>query len=122
MRNLFKNTVLISILTLASRVLGMLRDVLIAMTLGVSGQSDAFFIAFRPFDLVRKLFSEGMLGISFVPVFTKIQHLEGAKRAAAMAWSFFFFFVGRRRAIDAHGAAGLSFPGGLGISGDRAGT
>ena len=91
MRKILKNTALISILTLSSRVLGVIRDALIAMYFGTSSQTDAFFIAFRPFDLVRKLFSEGILSISFVPVFSKTLEKEGQSMAVAMVFSFFCF-------------------------------
>ncbi|MCK4766843.1 MAG: murein biosynthesis integral membrane protein MurJ [Desulfobacula sp.] len=91
MRKILKNTALISILTFSSRVLGVIRDALIAMYFGTSSQSDSFFIAFRPFDLVRKLFSEGILGISFVPVFSETLEKEGHSKAVAMAFSFFCF-------------------------------
>ena len=88
---MLKNTVLLSILTFASRVLGIIRDAVIAMYFGTSSQSDAFFIAFRPFDLVRKLFSEGVLNLSFVPLFSETLEKDGRNRAIALAFSFFCF-------------------------------
>jgi putative peptidoglycan lipid II flippase len=90
-RKIFKNTAVISILTFSSRVLGVIRDAVIAMCFGISPQSDAFFIAFRPFDLIRKLFSEGILSISFVPVFSETLEKQGQSKAVAMAFSFFCF-------------------------------
>lgn len=89
---MLKKTALISILTFLSRILGVVRDSLIAVCFGASSQSDAFFIAFRPFDLARKLFSEGILSISFIPVFSETLEKEGRSQAAAMVFSFFFFF------------------------------
>ena len=89
---MLKKTALISLLTFGSRILGVVRDALIALFFGASSQSDAFFIAFRPFDLSRKLFSEGILSISFIPVFSETLEKEGRSRAAAMIFSFFFFF------------------------------
>jgi putative peptidoglycan lipid II flippase len=88
-----KKTALVSSLTLMSRVLGLIRDALIAVYFGVSFQSDAFFIAFRPFDLVRKMFSEGILNISFIPVFSKILVSEGKSKAASLFFSFFCFLT-----------------------------
>jgi putative peptidoglycan lipid II flippase len=82
-RKLFKNTASVSVLTLASRILGVLRDALIAMIFGASFISDAFFVAFRPFDLLRKMFSDGILSISFVPVFSR--YLETGKKDQAIA-------------------------------------
>ncbi len=89
MRKILKKTALISILTFSSRVLGVVRDTVIAMVFGTSAQSDAFFIAFRPFDLVRKLFSEGVLGVSFIPAFSKTLDQQGKSSAIAMLFSFF---------------------------------
>ncbi|HGY10789.1 MAG TPA: murein biosynthesis integral membrane protein MurJ, partial [Desulfobacterales bacterium] len=91
MRKILKNTALISSLTFSSRVLGVVRDALIAMYFGTSSQSDVFFIAFRPFDLVRKLFSEGILSLSFVSVFSETLEKEGRSKAVAMVFSFFCF-------------------------------
>jgi len=92
MSKLLKKTALISLFTFGSRILGLVRDSLIAVYFGASSQSDAFFIAFRPFDLSRKLFSEGILSISFIPVFSEILEKEGRPQASAMVLSFFFFF------------------------------
>lgn len=78
MRKIIKNAASVSVLTIVSRILGVLRDALIAMIFGASSVSDAFFIAFRPFDLIRKMFSDGILSISFVPVFSS--YLEKGKK------------------------------------------
>lgn len=91
MRKILKKTAMISGLTFSSRILGVVRDALIAMCFGTSSQSDAFFIAFRPFDLLRKLFSEGILSISFVPVFSKTLENEGRSKAVIMVFSFLGF-------------------------------
>ena len=88
-KNILTKTALLSSLTLISRVLGLARDASIAIFFGTSVQSDAFFIAFRPFDLTRKLFSEGILNISFIPVFTKTLITDGKSKAAALFFSFF---------------------------------
>ncbi|MCP4671909.1 MAG: murein biosynthesis integral membrane protein MurJ, partial [Desulfobacula sp.] len=89
----FKKTALVSSLTLMSRVFGLIRDVLIALLFGVSSQSDAFFIAFRPFDLMRKMFSEGILNISFIPVFSNILVKDGKSNAASLLFSMFCFLT-----------------------------
>lgn len=91
MGKIFKNTAVISILIFSSRILGVIRDAFIAMYFGISYQSDAFFIAFRPFDLARKLFSEGILSISFVPVFSETMERDGHSKAVTLAFSFFCF-------------------------------
>ena len=84
MGNMFKNTALISALTLASRILGLIRDMVIAMVFGTTLSSDAFFVAFKPFDLARKLFSEGIFSISFIPVFSDLMKKQGKTQALSM--------------------------------------
>ncbi len=91
MKKDFQNAASVSILTLASRILGVLRDALIAMVFGISPQSDAFFIAFRPFDLLRKMFSDGILSISFVPIFS--QYIERGERSQAIAMFLSGLFI-----------------------------
>ncbi len=83
MRKLFQNAASVSVLTLFSRILGVMRDALIAMVFGASTPSDAFFIAFRPFDLLRKMFSDGILSISFVPIFSG--YLEKGRKDQAIS-------------------------------------
>ena len=90
MRTIFQNTAFVSILTFVSRILGVLRDALIAMIFGASSPSDAFFIAFRPFDLLRKMFSDGILSISFVPVFSGYMEKGRKDQAIAMFLSALF--------------------------------
>ncbi len=58
-------------MTLISRVLGLLRDVAIAFTFPVSGATDAFFVAFRIPNLLRRLFAEGSFSLAFVPVLSQ---------------------------------------------------
>ena len=91
MNRLIKNTATISVLTLLSRILGVIRDAGIAMVFGTSLHTDAFFLAFKPFDLVRKLFSEGILSISFIPEFSRVISEKGRNEAVIMAMSFLGF-------------------------------
>ena len=57
--------------TLLSRIFGLVRDVVIAWLFGAGLGSDAFFVAFRIPNLLRRLFAEGSLSIALVPVFTE---------------------------------------------------
>jgi len=57
--------------TLLSRILGFVRDVIVAWFFGAGMAADAFFVAFRIPNLLRRLFAEGSLTISFIPVFTE---------------------------------------------------
>jgi putative peptidoglycan lipid II flippase len=61
---------LISALTFASRILGLVRDFLFAVLIGAGEAADAFVVAFRIPNLLRDLFAEGALSAAFVPVFS----------------------------------------------------
>lgn len=69
---------IVSGLTLFSRVLGFIRDMLIAHYFGVNGSTDAFFAAFRFPNLLRRLFAEGSFAQAFVPILSdqKEQNLQ----------------------------------------------
>lgn len=64
-----------------SRILGFIRDILIAAVAGTGAEADAFFVAFRLPNLFRRLFAEGAFNAAFVPLFAR--HLEEGGRAAA---------------------------------------
>ncbi len=66
--NLLKALATISGMTLISRILGFVRDVLIARIFGAGTETDAFFVAFRIPNLLRRLFAEGAFSQAFVPI------------------------------------------------------
>ena len=68
--NLVKSTGTFGFYTIISRLLGYLRDVLIAIFLGTSLLADVFFVAFRIPNTFRRLFSEGTFNAAFVPSYT----------------------------------------------------
>ena len=68
--NLLSSASVFSFYTLISRVLGYVRDILIATFLGASIYADAFFVAFRLPNTFRRLFSEGTFNAAFIPSFT----------------------------------------------------
>ena len=68
--NLVKSTSTFGFYTIISRILGYLRDVLIAIFLGTSFLADAFFVAFRIPNTFRRLFAEGTFNAAFVPSYT----------------------------------------------------
>ncbi len=78
-REIAKNTLVFAGSTLASRVLGFIRDILIASFFGAGPITDAFFVAFRIPNLFRRLLGEGALSSSFMPVFAKHEEREGVK-------------------------------------------
>ena len=68
--NLIKSTGTFSFFTIISRLLGYLRDILIAIFLGTSYLADVFFVAFRIPNTFRRLFSEGTFNAAFVPSYS----------------------------------------------------
>src|SRR5437016_6598844 len=66
--NLLRALVTVSGLTLVSRILGFARDFFIARAFGAGLATDAFFVAFRLPNLLRRLFAEGAFSQAFVPV------------------------------------------------------
>ncbi|MGC8659431.1 MAG: murein biosynthesis integral membrane protein MurJ, partial [Desulfomonilaceae bacterium] len=63
--------------TSISRISGFVRDMIIAVFLGAGSGADAFFVAFRIPNLLRRLFAEGALSAAFVPTFIDTIHREG---------------------------------------------
>ena len=66
--NLLSSTTVFSFYTLISRVLGYIRDILIAFFMGTSVLADAFFVAFRIPNTFRRLFAEGTFNAALFPV------------------------------------------------------
>lgn len=79
---LLKSTAIVSIMTLVSRISGLVRDVVMANILGSSGLADAFFVAFRIPNFLRRIFGEGAFAQAFVPVFSELtaQNTQQAKQ------------------------------------------
>ncbi len=71
--------------TMASRVLGFLRDMLIAARLGAGPVADAFFVALKLPNLFRRLFGEGAFNAAFVPAFAGTLAAEGRAQAQLLA-------------------------------------
>ncbi len=65
--SLFRSSIVIGSVTLISRALGFVRDVLLAAILGTGAQADAFIVAFRLPNLFRRLFAEGAFAAAFIP-------------------------------------------------------
>lgn len=77
----------VGLATLLSRILGFVRDAVIAGLFGAGMSSDAFFVAFRVPNLLRRLFAEGSLSIAFIPIFTEYLALRGRGDAFEFARS-----------------------------------
>ena len=87
--SLLKSAATVGGFTLISRVLGFLRDQLIAFTLGTGPVAEAFFVAQRFPNLFRALFAEGAFNNAFVPLFAKRVEGEGEAKAKAFAIEVF---------------------------------
>jgi putative peptidoglycan lipid II flippase len=83
--NMLKSAFTVGLWTMASRVLGFARDMLIAAILGTGPVADAFFVALRLPNLFRRLFGEGAFNAAFVPSISAILHTEGKDAAAGFA-------------------------------------
>jgi len=70
---LLRSSALIGALTMASRVLGFVREALIAQVLGAGWLSDCFFVAFKLPNLFRRLFAEGAFAAAFVPLLAQLR-------------------------------------------------
>jgi len=75
--NLLRAASTISLFTLASRITGLIRDVLVASLFGASAWMDAFNVAFRIPNLLRRLFAEGAFSQAFIPVLARTRAAEG---------------------------------------------
>ena len=83
--SLYRNFLNVGVLTLGSRILGFVRDMLVAILLGVGPAADAYFAAFRFPNLFRRLFAEGAFNTAFIPLFARSLEQEGME--AARLWA-----------------------------------
>ena len=89
--NLIKSTGTLSFFTIISRLLGYVRDILIAMFLGTGPMADTFFVAFRIPNTFRRLFSEGTFNAAFVPSYSSL--LDNKKKSQKFANNIFTLLV-----------------------------
>ncbi len=75
--NLLKVLATVSSLTFVSRVLGFVRDAIIARVFGAGAMTDAFFVAFKLPNLLRRLFAEGAFSQAFVPILGEYKNQRG---------------------------------------------
>ena len=99
--NLLRNIVTVGGMTMISRVLGFVRDILVAAVLGAGPLADAFFVAFKLPNLFRRLFAEGAFNAAFVPQFAGFLESNGKEVArvfaeqalAVLLWSLLVFTI-----------------------------
>jgi putative peptidoglycan lipid II flippase len=80
-------------MTFLSRILGLVRDVVLAHVFGARMAADVFFVAFRIPNLFRRLLAEGALTVSFVPVFSEYLHKDKAEARRIVAIAITVFTV-----------------------------
>src|ERR1041385_7112583 len=88
-RRIAKAAGLIGVATFSSRVLGFIRDMVLARLFGATPAADAFFVAYRVPNLLRELFAEGSMSSAFIPVFTEYQTLKSKRDAWELASAVF---------------------------------
>jgi len=76
-RKLIRSTAVVSAMTMVSRVLGFVRDMVIARMFGAGMGTDAFFVAFKIPNFLRRLFAEGAFSQAFVPVLSEYRSNRG---------------------------------------------
>ncbi|MFQ5931115.1 MAG: murein biosynthesis integral membrane protein MurJ [Nitrospiraceae bacterium] len=80
---------LIGTATFSSRILGFIRDIVLARLFGATPAADAFFVAYRIPNLLRELFAEGSMSSAFIPVFTEYHTLRTKRDAWELASAMF---------------------------------
>lgn len=75
--NLLKSLAAVSSITMISRVLGFIRDTIIARIFGAGMATDAFFVAFKLPNLLRRIFAEGAFSQAFVPILAEYKNQQG---------------------------------------------
>jgi putative peptidoglycan lipid II flippase len=93
--SIIKSTAIVSFYTLISRILGYVRDIFIASTLGASWINDAFIIAYRLPNAFRRIFAEGAFASAFVPIYAAKLHVNesDANNFANQAMSFLLIIL-----------------------------
>jgi len=95
-KTLLRHGSTLSLLTLVSRVLGLLREMTKASLLGTTALSDAFSVAFMLPNLFRRLFAEGSIAVAFIPTFKEYlleNNREKTKEFVSSIFTFLSFFV-----------------------------
>ncbi|MEW6584120.1 MAG: murein biosynthesis integral membrane protein MurJ [Nitrospirota bacterium] len=91
--NIARAAGLMSAATLISRVLGYVKDMILAGFFGATGVADTFFVAFRIPNLLRELFAEGSMSSAFIPVLTEHRTTQGEQEARRLVRTTFTFIT-----------------------------
>jgi putative peptidoglycan lipid II flippase len=87
--SVLKSTIKMAMATFVSRILGLVREQVMAAYFGASGVTDAFLVAYRIPNLLRDLFAEGAFSSAFVPTFVEANQ-ESKEKSRELMWSLFW--------------------------------
>jgi len=90
-RKISKRAGIVSFFTFLSRILGLVRDAVVAYFFGATASADAFYVAFRIPNLLRRLTAEGALTIAFVPIYT--EYLKKSRKEGYAVASIVFTYL-----------------------------
>jgi putative peptidoglycan lipid II flippase len=90
--SVLKSTLKMAVATFFSRILGLVREQVMAAYFGASGVTDAFLVAYRIPNLLRDLFAEGAFSSAFVPTFVEANH-ESKEKGRELMWSLFWILL-----------------------------
>ncbi len=93
-RSLARSAGLIGVLTFVSRILGFVRDILIAFFFGTSNAAEAFVVSFKIPNLLRDLVGEGAVNAAIVPVLSETRAREGHQKFQKLALTLAYWFLG----------------------------
>src|ERR1700689_3834148 len=107
--NLFRALLTVSGFTLLSRVTGLIRETLIARAFGASQFTDAFYVAFRIPNLLRRLSAEGAFSQAFVPILAEFKNSKGHDATKALVDAMSTVLAWALAALSLAGVAGASW-------------
>lgn len=89
-QEIFRSSLVMSVATFSSRILGLVRELAMAAIFGASGWTDAFNVAYRIPNMLRDLFAEGSFSAAFVPIFSKCKNNPDQEQSPqSLLWSSF---------------------------------
>ncbi|GAB6034011.1 murein biosynthesis integral membrane protein MurJ [Galenea microaerophila] len=106
MRQILKATATVGSMTMLSRILGFVRDMVIARYFGASMGADAFFVAFKIPNFFRRLFAEGAFSQAFVPVLAETKEKQGKAAVKHLVGAILFRLGAILLALTAFGVLG----------------
>ncbi|MCX8115454.1 MAG: lipid II flippase MurJ, partial [Burkholderiaceae bacterium] len=82
--NLLRAAATVSSMTLLSRITGLVRELIVARVFGAGAEMDAFNVAFRLPNLLRRMFAEGAFSQAFVPILAEVRSRHGDERTQSL--------------------------------------